>query len=87
MEIRSNTTWRATSIFPGSGWNSSLTFDGSDAAEWEFAFKSPAGDNIWIGSNRSSQAPDEAWFRYKFTLDGPVKAAQGLFNFDDNGEA
>jgi hypothetical protein len=85
--IRSDATWRATGNAPLSGWNSSIGFNDSDSAGWEFAFKSPAGTNIWLGSNLSAEAPDEAWFRYVFYLPGDAISAEARFSFDDNGEA
>jgi hypothetical protein len=69
------------------GWNSDVGFNDSDAAGWESSFKSPAGNNIWFRSNLSSEAPDQAWFRHVFFLTGNVLSAEGLFNFDDDGEA
>ena len=85
--VRSDASWRATSVSPASGWNSDSSFNDSDSAGWEFAFKSPAGNNIWIDSNLSVEAPDQAWFRRMFFLTGTVLSAEGLFNFDDDGEA
>jgi hypothetical protein len=85
--VRSDASWRATSVLPASGWNSDSSFNDSDSAAWEFAFKSPSGNNIWIDSNLSTEAPDQAWFRRVFFLTGTVLSAQGLFFFDDDGEA
>lgn len=84
--VKTDATWRTTSTLPPAGWSTSLTFDDS-AAGWQGAFKSPAGDNIWYGSNQSSQSPDQAWFRHTFTLDRVPTQASGTFFFDDNGEA
>ena len=85
--VKSDATWRTTATQPPDGWNTDIHFDDSDAAGWQNAFKSPSGDNIWYGSNHSDQSPNQAWFRYVFTLNQPIGNATGTFFFDDNGEA
>ena len=84
--IVSDATWRATSPAPPAGWNTSIGFDDSDAAGWEYAFKSPNGAKIWIRSNLSSEAPNMAWFRKVFVLPAKPSSASGTFIFDDDGE-
>jgi hypothetical protein len=86
INVHSDATWRTFDTLPPSGWNTDLAFDDSDAAGWQNAFKSPSGDNIWFGSNLSSQGPNQAWFRHIFTLNDVVSDAAGNFFFDDNGE-
>src|SRR5205823_14953103 len=54
--LRSDATWRAVNPAPAVGWNTDIVFDDSDAAGWQFAFKSPSRDNIWFGSNLSADA-------------------------------
>ena len=85
--VRSDATWRAINPAPAAGWNTDVAFDDSDAAGWEFAFKSPSGDNIWLHSNLSGQAPNQAWFRHVFFLNASPTSAEGRFFFDDNGQA
>ncbi|HVT87592.1 MAG TPA: hypothetical protein VHD56_01960 [Tepidisphaeraceae bacterium] len=85
-QVVTDSSWRAIGSAPPSGWNTELSFDDSNAAGWESAFKSPSENNIWITSNMSSQAPNQAWFRHVFTLDGAVTDASADFFFDDNGE-
>lgn len=85
-EVISDATWRTIGSTPAAGWNTSLAFDDSNAAGWQNAFQSPTDDHIWITSNLSSQAPDQAWFRHVFTLNAPVISASADFFFDDNGE-
>jgi hypothetical protein len=87
INVDSDGTWRATSPAPAAGWNTSGTFDDSDAAGWEYAFKSPQGAKIWIRSNQSSEAPNQAWFRKVFTLPAKPISASAVFIFDDDGEA
>src|SRR5258706_3423778 len=79
--IVSDGNWRVTSPAPLSGWNTSLLFDDSDAAGWEYAFKSPSGNNIWMRSNQSSSSPGQVWFRYKFNLAAQPNSASGSFFF------
>lgn len=86
VQVFTDATWRAIGSTPAAGWNTSVGFDDSDSAGWELAFKSPSENNIWIDSNMSSQAPDQAWFRKVFTLDAAAIQANAEFFFDDNGE-
>ena len=81
--VKTDATWKATNPAPPAGWNTDVNFNDSG---WANAFKSPSGDNIWLTSNMSGQAPNQVWFRKVFTLDGPVSSAVGDFFFDDNGE-
>jgi hypothetical protein len=84
--VVSDASWRATSPVPSAGWNTSIEFDDSVAAGWEYAFKSPQDAKIWIRSNLSSEAPSQAWFRKVFTLPAKPTSASGTFIFDDDGE-
>jgi hypothetical protein len=81
--VKTDATWKATSPAPPAGWNTDVAYDDS---LWQDAFKSPAGDNIWLTSNHSGLAPNQVWFRHVFTLDQPVVSAVGDFYFDDNGQ-
>src|SRR5688572_9444312 len=85
--ILSDATWRATSPEPIAGWHTDIAFDDSDAAGWEYAFKSPHDAKIWIDSNQSSESPNRAWFRKVFSLPAKPTSASGIFTFDDDGEA
>ena len=84
--IVSDGNWRVTNPAPAAGWNTSLAFDDSDAAGWEYAFKAPSGNNIWMRSNQSASSPGQVWFRYVFHLATPPTTASGTFNFDDDGQ-
>src|SRR3954463_5894823 len=84
--IVSDGNWRCTNPAPPAGWNTSLAFDDSDAAGWEYAFKAPSGNNIWMRSNQSASSPGQVWFRYVFNLAAEPTAASGTFNFDDDGQ-
>lgn len=84
--IVSDGNWRVTSPAPPAGWNTSLTFDDSDAAGWEYAFKTSSGNNIWMRSNQSSSSPGQVWFRSIFTLPALPTSASGIFYFDDDGQ-
>jgi hypothetical protein len=86
VEVVSDDTWRTSKTSPPAGWNTNVNFDDSDAAGWQSAFKSPSGNNIWYGSNKSGQSPNNAWFRHVFTLNGPVSSASATVFFDDNGQ-
>jgi hypothetical protein len=86
ISIVSDGTWRITSPAPPAGWNTALAFDDSDAAGWEYAFKSPSGNNIWMRSNLSASAPGQVWSRHVFTLPALPTSASGSFSFDDDGQ-
>jgi len=83
VTVVTDATWKVTNPAPPSGWNTDVNFDDST---WVNAFKNPSGDNIWMTSNMSSQAPNQVWFRHVFTLSGAVASAIGDFYFDDNGQ-
>ena len=83
VTVVTDATWKVTNPAPPSGWNTDVSFDDST---WVNAFKNPSGDNIWMTSNMSGQAPNQVWFRHVFTLDSAVASAIGDFYFDDNGQ-
>lgn len=78
-------TWRVTSNAPPTGWNTNIVFDDSNAAGWTNSFKSPAGNNIWMITNRSSQGPNQVWFRHLFVMDTVPQSVTADIFFDDNG--
>src|SRR5882724_7846427 len=88
VTVVSDATWRTSAgvVSVTSDWVSNLNYDDSDAAGWQFAFKSPSGHNIWHTSNLSAQAPSHARFRYIFNLPADVASASGTFGFDDDGD-
>ena len=83
VTVVTDATWKVTNPAPSAGWNTDVDFDDSS---WVNAFKNPSGDNIWMTSNMSGQAPNQVWFRHVFTLNGTVASAVGDFYFDDNGQ-
>jgi len=88
VTVVSDATWRTSAgvVSVTSDWISNLNYDDSDAAGWQFAFKSPSGDNIWHTSNLSSESPSHARFRHIFNLPAGVSSASGTFFFDDDGD-
>ena len=86
IQLRTDTTWRtiAGAVPVAPDWNSSLSFDDSNAAGWTNSFKSPIGDRIWNTSNLSSLSPANPRFRDVFDLYGPVSSCVGHFYFDDD---
>ena len=85
--IVSDGNWRVTSPAPPGGWNTSISFNDSDAAGWEYAFKNPSGNVIWMRSNLSASSPGQVWFRKVFVLPALPTSASGSFYFDDDGQA
>src|SRR4051812_32447619 len=88
VTVVSDATWRTSAgvVSVTSDWVSNLNYNDSDAAGWVYAFKSPSGHNIWHTSNRSSESPSHARFRYIFDLPLDVASGSGIFNFDDDGD-
>ena len=88
VTVVSDATWRTSAgvISVTSDWVSNLNYDDSDAAGWQFAFKSPSGHNIWHTSNMSSLSPSHARFRHIFDLPLEVASVSGTFGFDDDGD-
>src|SRR5262245_8506113 len=84
--IVSDGNWSVTNPAPPAGWNTSVGFDDSDGAGWEYAFKAPSGNNIWMRSNQSASSPNQVWFRHVFRLPAQPLSASGTFNFDDDGQ-
>src|SRR6266446_2130446 len=82
--IVSDGNWRVRSPAPPAGWNTSISFNDSDAAGWEYAFSS--GNNIWKNSNQSSSSPGQVWFRHVFVLPAQPTSGSGTFYFDDDGQ-
>jgi len=83
VNVVTDATWKVTNPAPPAGWNTDVNFDDSS---WGNAFKNPSGDNIWMTSNMSGQAPNQVWFRHVFALTSAVASAIGDFYFDDNGQ-
>src|SRR6476469_9306265 len=78
--IVSDGNWRVTSPAAPARWNTLPGFDDSDAAGWEYAFKAPSGNTIWMRSNQSASSPGQVWFRHRFILPAQPTSASGTVN-------
>jgi hypothetical protein len=82
-------SWLAKNALPGTGWNTTSSFDTTTDTGWINATVSVADcsglqDCIWYDGQFSGT--QEAYFRQTFTVNDPVTFASLMGAFDDDGQ-